>query len=464
MNWFSHHARIIGDALREDRARQRGRIASHENDFLPAALEVIERPISPTSRITAWVLMIGLIATLAWLIFGRVDVVASAPGQILSAGDTKTVQSAGSGVVDAIHVRDGDHVTKGQVLVDLDTTLSTAELEQAKKAAQAADLDVARGQALVAALDGHGIAFTPPMGTPPEVAATQRQLIQAQIDELASTIGGYSAARSSALADAQAAAATRAKLDATLPILDHEVDAMNKLDANGYAPGMRLLELQRQRRSDVGDRDVAAAQQERGMSEARKNAAGESEAREGARSKALADLAKAQSDAIQKREDVTKATRRSGLEHLVAPTDGTVQQLAIHTIGGVVEPARALMAIVPSHDDIVVEAKVLNKDVGFVREGQLAAVKIEAFPFTRYGTVPGRVISLSRDAVPDRKLGATYVARIRLTRGDIQVDGKWVPLTSGLDVTADIRTGSRRIISWLLSPIQTSVAQAGHEQ
>ncbi len=188
------------------------------------------------------------------------------------------------------------------------------------------------------------------------------------------------------------------------------------------------------------------------------------ETRDQARSKAFADLAKAQADAIQKQEDVAKAARRSSLEHIVAPTDGTVQQLAIHTIGGVVEPARSLMAIVPARDDIEVEAHVLNKDIGFVREGQTAAVKIEAFPFTRYGSVPGRIISLSRDAVPDQKLGATFVARIRLARGAILVDGKWVPLSAGLGVTADIRTGNRRIISWLLSPIQTTISQAGHEK
>jgi hemolysin D len=141
-----------------------------------------------------------------------------------------------------------------------------------------------------------------------------------------------------------------------------------------------------------------------------------------------------------------------------------VQQLQIHTIGGVVEPAKTLMVIVPNHDDIEVEAQVLNKDIGFVREGRKAAVKIEAFPFTRYGSVPGTVISLSRDAVPDQKLGAIYIARIRLARAIITADGRPVPLGAGLGVTADIRTGNRRIISWLLSPIMTTVNQAARER
>ena len=141
-----------------------------------------------------------------------------------------------------------------------------------------------------------------------------------------------------------------------------------------------------------------------------------------------------------------------------------MQQQQIHTIGGVVEPARTLMVIVPTHGEIEVEARVLNRDIGFVHEGESAAVKVDAFPFTRYGRVPGTVVSLSHDAVPDSKLGATYIARIRLARDSIVVDGKPMPLSSGLGVTVDIRPGSRRIISWLLSPVMTTVAQAGRER
>ncbi len=461
---ISHHWRVIRQALKADAAQRRTHEPSHETRFLPAALEVIERPVSPTGRLTAWALGIFVCVALAWLTLGRVDVVASAPGKILPSGNTKLVQSAGSGVVAAIHVRDGDHVTKGQVLVDLDTTLAGAELAQAQKALLSDQLEVERNRTFASALDGHGLEFHAPEGTPPEVATAQRQLIAAQLAEVNSTIAGYAAARASSEADARAAGASRAKLEATLPLLGHEVEAMQRLDAKGYAPGMRLIELQRQYRSDQGDRDVAAAQQEHGASEAHKYAEQMATTRDTARRQAMADLAKAAADAIVKQEEVTKATRRAGLQHIVAPADGTVQQLQLHTIGGVVEPAKSLMVIVPARDDIEVEAHVLNKDIGFVREGQPVAVKVDAFPFTRYGSVPGTVTSLSRDAVPDPKLGATYIARIRLARAIIAADGKNVPLTSGLGVTADIRTGSRRIISWLLSPIMTTVDQAGRER
>ena len=458
------HWQVIREALAADREREAAHKAAVDAAFLPAALEVIEQPVSPTGRYTAWALLCLLGLSGLWLVLGKVDVVASAPGKILPSGASKLVQSAGSGVVAAIHVREGDHVRAGQVLVELDTTLATAELEQARKALLADELEVARSRALADALDGKGLHYTPPEGTPPEVAATQRRLIAAELEEINSTVAGYGAARASSLAEAKAAAATRAKLNETLPILDHEVEAMQRLDAKGYAPGMRLLELQRQRRSEQGDRDVAAAQESRGGADARKYAEQMRETRDAARRQAMSELAKAEAEALARREDVTKATRRAGLQKLTAPADGTVQQLQVHTVGGVVEPAKALMVIVPTRDDIEVEAKVLDKDVGFVREGQSAQIKIEAFPFTRYGTVPGVVTSISRDSVPDQKLGATYVARIRLGRAAISAEGKQVALTPGLVVTADIRTGSRRLVSWLLSPIMTTLGQAARER
>lgn len=464
MNAIGHHWRVIREALQADKERRRARKPSLEAEFLPAALEVVERPVSPTGRRTAWILLVCLVGTLLWLVLGRVDVVASAPGKIVPSGSVKIVQSAGSGVVRAIYVKDGDIVRQGQLLVELDPTLSSADLEEAQKGLLAAELDAARNRAIADALAGRGVHFVAPDGTASDVAETQRQLIAAQVGEVEANVSSLSAARASSLSDAAAAAAQRRKLESTLPILDHELEAMNRLDAKGYAPGLRLLELQRQRRGEAGDRDVAVAQEAKGFSDAQKLTRQMSETREQALRIALADLAKAESEVILRREEVTKAERKSILQRLTAPADGTVQQLAIHTIGGVVEPARALMVIVPLQDGLEVEAHVLNKDAGFVHDGQKVAVKIEAFPFTRYGSAPGVVESLSRDAVPDQKLGATYTARIRLTRPYMMIDGQRVGLTSGLSVTADIRTGSRRIISWLLSPVRTSVAQAARER
>ena len=461
---LSHHWQVLRAALKADKARRKGGMRSTEVDFLPAALEVIEKPVSPTGRITLWVLMLGLAITTAWLVFGRVDVVVSAEGKTLPSGNIKLIQSAGSGLVRGVYVHDGDVVRAGQALVDLDPTLSGADLSEAEKALANDQLDIARDQAIADALAGRGLHFTPPKGLDPRIADTQGRLIAAQIAAVEASASGLEAARRSSLADAQGATAQIAKLNDTVPILSHELANMQELDRKGYAPGLRLLELQRQQRGEAGDRDVALAQQAKGVADAAKFSQQATQTREEARRTALADLAKAQADAILRQEEVTKASAKRQFQRLLAPVGGTVQQLTLHTIGGVVEPAKALMVIVPNQDGLEVEARILNKDAGFVHEGQPVAVKFEAFPFTRYGTSLGIVKHISRDAVPDQKLGSVYIVTIALQREYIEVDGRNVPLTAGLSATADIRTGSRRIISYLLSPLQTTVAQAGRER
>lgn len=461
---IAHHWQVVSTALKADRARRKQGLRSHEVDFLPAALEVIERPVSPTARITVWVLMAGLAITLAWLVFGQVDVVVSAEGKTQPSGNIKLVQSAGSGVVRAVYVHDGDAVKAGEPLVDLDPSLSVADLAEAQKALANDQLDVARNQAIADALAGMGLHFVPPQGLDPRIADTQRRLIAAQIAEVNAATDGLQAARRSSLADAQGALAQIAKLNDTVPILSHELANMQQLDARGYAPGLRLLELQRQERAEAGDRDVALAGQAKGTADAAKFAQQATQTREDARRAALADLAKAQADAILRQEDVNKASTRRQFQRLVAPVAGSVQQLTLHTIGGVVEPAKPLMVIVPSADGLQVEARILNRDAGFIHEGQPVTVKLEAFPFTRYGTVAGVVRHISRDAVPDQKLGSVYIVTVGLSHSYIKVEGRDVSLSSGLSATADIRTGRRRIITYLLSPLTTIIDQAGREK
>lgn len=238
---------------------------------------------------------------------------------------------------------------------------------------------------------------------------------------------------------------------------------MHGLEAKGYAPGLKLLEMERQRHSEAGQRKIAVAQESRALSEARKYGQQAAQIREQARQTALADLAKAQSEAMLRLEELTKARQKSRLQRLVAPVDGTVQQLAVHTVGGVVEAVRPLLVVVP-YGALTVEVKVLNKDAGFVHRGQDVAVKLEAFPFTRYGTVPGRIQSISTDAVDDKKLGPVYIARVALLRSTINRGDRVAPLGPGMTVTADIRTGKRSIISYLMSPIDETRLEAGRER
>jgi hemolysin D len=125
----------------------------------------------------------------------------------------------------------------------------------------------------------------------------------------------------------------------------------------------------------------------------------------------------------------------------------------VHTVGGVVTPAQELMVIVPEEDSLDIEAWVENKDIGFVSEGHRAEIKVEAFPFTRYGTIDGEITTLSKAAVPMDKIGAVYAARVSMAKSDIRVENKQVQLSPGMNVTVEIKTGTRRLIEYFLSPL-----------
>ena len=184
-----------------------------------------------------------------------------------------------------------------------------------------------------------------------------------------------------------------------------------------------------------------------------------------------AELAEAERKAAGISEDLIRAEQRTNLQLLTAPVDGVVQQLAIHTVGGVVTPAEALLAVVPGDSHLEIEAMVSNRDIGFVQAGQAAEIKVDTFNFTRYGLLHGRVLSVSSDAIArdrgqdkfDRRADTStsepsgqelvYAARVSLDRTQMQIDEKLVSLTPGMAVTVEIKTGSRRLISYLLSPL-----------
>jgi hemolysin D len=163
-------------------------------------------------------------------------------------------------------------------------------------------------------------------------------------------------------------------------------------------------------------------------------------------------------------QDARRAGEHSKLLKLTAPVDGTVQQLSVHTVGGVVPAAQPLMQIVPTETRIEVEAFLENKDVGFVHVGQSAAVKIDAFEYTKYGTIAGLVNHVSQDAIQDEKKGLIYSTRVSLDKNSIFVDGKTLPLSAGMSVNVEIKTGTRRVIEYVLSPLMQHQREALHER
>jgi hemolysin D len=254
------------------------------------------------------------------------------------------------------------------------------------------------------------------------------------------------------------------KLRQTLPLVTQRAESLKKLSDQNLVARNSYLEVEQERIEAM--QDLAAQESNLTSTAAAINELIEQ------RHLALADTRRDAFERIEalekqgraQRQELIKASDIADDQVIVSPVDGVVQQLKVHTIDGVVTPAEQLLVVVPRNQALEVEARVLNKDIGFVRAGQQVTVKVESFPFTRYGALDGTVSSVSRDAIADEKLGLFYLAHVRIPQGSMNIDGVEMPLSPGMAVTAEVKTGTRRLIDYLLSPVSQHMNESGRER
>jgi hemolysin D len=443
--------------------------------FLPAALEIVETPPSPIGRAVAATIAIAACLALGWACLGQVDIIATAQGKIIPTGRTKVIQPADSGIVSAIRVRDGDRVVTGQVLIEFDRTVTTAERNRVANDLLHLRLDGARLKALRAGLDADlmPVGFTPPAEAPEYQVMRTRAVMASQAGQQRAKIGALDQQIAQKQAEAESLAATIEKLETGLPLVEEAAEVRRKALKMEYGNRIAHIEAQLKLTEQRAELNV---QRRRAVEITAARTALERQ-REQAQAEYAQNIVKELAEAEQKAgglaEDLVKAEKKMEDQVLRAPVDGTVQQLAIHTVGGVVTPAQQLMVIVPSDSRVEAEAMIQNKDIGFVAPGQKAEVKVDTFNFTRYGMLHGEVTTVSQDAIARERPGDranpakaaltessepqgqefVYAARIALAETRMQIDEKMVDLAPGMAVTVEITTGRRRIIEYLLSPI-----------
>ena len=441
--------------------------------FLPAALEIVETPASPTGRAIAATIITAFCLALVWASFGMIDIVASASGKIIPTGRTKVIQPFDAGVVRAIHIHDGQKVKAGEVLIELDPTINEAEVSHLKSDLTAIQLDIARLRAMLSEARDPLVAFNPPKDASPALVTMQRQFLTSQVAEQNAKLAALDRQWAQKEAERASVAATIKKLEAIIPIVQQQVDV--RLAAKEFASKLqyleiyqRLVELQQEllvqkNRLREAEAAVAAIVETRAETVAQQRRDG------------FAKLAESEQKAAGIAQDLIKSEQRARLQVLTAPVDGIVQQLAVHTVGGVVTPAQTLLVVVPLDSGLQIEAMVQNRDIGFIHAGQDAEIKIDTFNFTKYGLLHGQVLSVSTDAIVrenpqdntnDKSRGAesttsepkgqelVYAARISLDRTRMQVDDQLVNLSPGMAVTVEIKTGARSVMNYLLSPLR----------
>lgn len=451
---LERYAAVFRHAWRERKQFDTPPRLAHEAQFLPAALELQETPVSPAPRIATWLLIAFAVIALLWAIFGHMDVVATAHGRIVPSDRTKVIQPIDTATVKAIHVIDGQAVKAGEVLVELDATSTGADTTRIANDLLTARLQAARARAMLDALASGRL---PVLARISDVAADrlaqERRILEGQYGEYQAKLARIDADIAKREAELASTREIVAKLEQTAPIARRRAQDFKDLVGRNFISEHGYLEKEQLRIEQEADlatqrsrlKELSASLQE-GRSQ-RIALVAET------KRLALDSLNEAEQKATSYRQELVKAQSRDRLMTLTAPVDGTVQQLAVHTVGGVVTEAQQLMMVVPKDNPIEIEAFVENKDIGFVNPGQDAVVKIETFPFTKYGTIEAKVTTVSSDAVNDEKRGLIFPARVVPARTTLQVENKTVNLTPGMAVTVEVKTAQRRVIEYFLAPL-----------
>ncbi|OLF53563.1 HlyD family type I secretion periplasmic adaptor subunit [Pseudomonas chlororaphis] len=447
------YASVWAAAWRERKSWERKRHSADEAEFLPAALALQQTVLSPAPRVAMWLMILFAALAVSWSVFGRVDIVATAQGKIIPSEGTQVIQPIGTATVKAIHAREGQFVREGDVLIELDGTVTGAEQQRIVNELQTWTLQVARAEAMLAAIDGHRRPTLGPADVDPRAAADMQRLAEAEFAALQAKQTGIDAELAQRQAEHRSTTALVGKLARTSPIVRQRAEALKDLAGEQYVA--RNTYLERERESIEQESDLAV--QRSRLKEIEASIAQVRQQREtlwaDARHASLERLNEGSQRISLLEQDLVKARQSEHLTRLTAPVSGTVQQLAVRTLGGVVTEAQPLMLVVPEEKVLEIEAFLENKDVGFVQPGQEAEVKIETFPYTKYGIVPGTVTSVSSDAINDEKRGLIYSMRVAMARSSIAVNGTAIRLAPGMAVTAEIKTGRRRVIEYFLDPL-----------
>ena len=414
------------------------------HEFKPLLIEIEDKPLNPLGRIILYLVLAIMVFATAWLILAKVDVVVSAQGKVIPSGEIKILKPLESGVVSKIFVKESDKVKKGDILIQIDPTVTDASLSSKQDDLVVINSDIVLLEALINESNLSKDEIN-------KLNSSQLNLYNSQKQILASTYESNKAKLNSAKLDIKA---NESEVNRLSLLLSKEEEAKTRLQ--------KVLDLIAKKEYEEVSKNIINLKEQKDIALYRLKES----------NKKLEEIIEENQKAIktiksnwietslskekEKRElsaQINAILFSNKTQQIKSPVDGFVGKLLIHTEGGVVSPNDNLISIVPSDAPLIIKASVLNKDIGFLKLGQEVAVKIDTFSFQKYGLLHGNIIEISKDAIEDEKLGLIYEIKIKPKSLDIKVEGETKRLEIGMSVIAEVKTGKRRVIELFIYPI-----------
>ena len=424
-----------------------------ETEFLPAILEVTETPPSPTGRLVMWSILTLLVVGILWSVLGHINEVAVAPGKVIPTGQVKTIQVKNKSIVKEIHVKEGQHVEKGDTLVVMDPTSTDADYDSLNKRAAYYALDIQRLEAEL-----NGTSFSPKSDPNLELKdiTAEQSLYQSRVSQHRAEMEAAANAVNQKQAALNAERVNLNKYDEMLEIAREKERRLIELTKENAISEFQLFEQTSQR---INYEKTAAAQLDlinRAEAELSEAQAKLSNLDAAYKKDVLASLVESRKQYYALTEESKKADENQRLSTVVAPCSGTVYNLAVHTEGGVVTDAQPLMVIVPDGVELEFEVWAENKDIGFIKEGQEAEVKVATFNFQKFGMLTAYVDEISADSNSDKsdpEKNKRFRLLLKLDENTLK-ENPDIHINPGMEVTAEIKIKEKRIIEFFLDPFR----------
>ena len=467
------------------------RMQADDREFLPSALEIIETPASPVAMSLIVVMAAMVVSAIAWACIGTTDIIAIASGKVQPVGNVKVIQPLEAGKITVLKAANGQQVAKGDILLQLENATAVADQTGLRESLMSINAETARRRSAISAARTYQFQDAPDILWPSEITQNIRlreELVyRSDLSQLLSTVTSMVAQQRQRTAQIKRLESTITSRRDLITTLQQRVDIRTSLVQRDAGTKSALIDAVQA----IKEEKARAADEEGQLNEAEATLDIVTSDLKRAIDDFIATNATAIAQAERRRgeveQELAKANAREGYTTLVSPIDGIVTGLAITTVGQVVPSGMELMRVVPASAMLEVEAYLPNRDIGFVEVGQDAVIKLDAFPYAQYGGVEGSVQNISTDAISttdatqressptssapllgrggaQRVTNLVYPVNFSLKSASIDVRGKPVPLVSGMTVSVEIRTGSRRIIDYILSPLFDAASQSMRER
>ena len=400
-----------------------------------------------------------LLLLVLWAAYAELDEVTRGDGKVVPTSQVQVIQSVDGGIVEELPVREGQLVEAGQLLLRVDSTRFLSTMLESRASLLALQAKALRLQALT-----QGGSFLPPpelLRDAPDIVAQEMRLYRSRREEISAQVSISQNQLMQRQQELNEVRARKEQAERGLELMLKELNATKPMVATGAVSEVEVLRLDREVARLRGDREQADAQISRVQAAIQEATRRIEEVQLTARNQMSSELSETMSKLSSMSEGGRALADKVKHADIRSPVRGTVKRLLVNTVGGVVQPGKEVVEIVPSDDALILEAQVSPRDIAFLHPGQEAMVKFTAYDFSIYGGLAAEVVNISADSVVDEKGNANYLVRVRTRKASL---GPNLPIIPGMVAQVDILTGKKTVLAYLLKPVLRAKANALSER